>query len=263
MGLILYDPKYNSQKPTTIEYIAELSGQSVEELLEYKRQIKKVKKIKCYIIDEEDITLKLRKQLYAKEVYKNEAWKEVEGSGGIYKVSSAGRFKRVSKSNPEGRYILPFFQNRKRSKYISEDKRPLIKVKFKGVYNDFYAARIVAYHFCNIHDEDKDKKYINYTEKDFDKLVVYHKNGIVYDNNASNLVILDRQDLNKKIGKNNKGKRTIVCRCAKSNRVIDYYNSSREAAKALYIGKTTIQDALNKKRLNPVVVGRYLFEYED
>lgn len=30
MGLILYDPKYNSQKPTTIEYIAELSGQSVE-----------------------------------------------------------------------------------------------------------------------------------------------------------------------------------------------------------------------------------------
>ena len=264
MGVILYDARYNMKKHTTYEEVAELLRVDKQYLYNYKAKKQKLPGVKCYLLDETATRNEFR-ELYEKEVFKNEVWKEIEGSDGKYLISNFGRFKRIYKSNPDGKFVLPYFV-KNRGKYGDTDNKQFIKVMFRGKYDDYYVSRLVAYHFVEIfYDGDRvgEGKALKYKNYKFDDLIVIHKNGLLYDNYHGNLEFLDQQDFNKKITRINKIKKrnNIVCKDAQTGEVVGYYTSTRDAAKELYVGKTTVQEGLKTGR---IVVGRYKFEhYED
>lgn len=260
MGVILYDARYNMKKHTTYEEVAELLRVNKQYLYNYKAKKQKLPGVKCYLLDV-DATRNEFRELYEKEKFKNEVWKEIEGSEGKYLISNYGRFKRIYKSHPEGRFVLPYFV-KKRGRYGDCDKKQFIKVTFKGKYDDYYVSRLVAYHFVDIfYDSDiiSAGKPIRYKNYKFDDLYVIHKNGLLYDNYHLNLEFLDKQDFRKKVAKINKIKHgsNIVCKDVETGKVIGYYTSTRDAAENLYLGKTTVHYGLVKGR---VVAGRYKFE---
>lgn len=261
MSLYLYDPRYNLKTETTYDKLEKLFGISKNSLASHKSQYLKIKK-RYYLIDDK-VTIGKIKELYTKEIFKNEIWKEIEGSEGKFLVSDYGRFKRIYKSSPGGKLLLPYFINSRKN----NRNKQYIKVKFKGVYKEYNIARLVAYHFVDIYytrdsliRKSKAEKYKYYN---YDELTVYHKNEIVYDNNACNLEWLDREDLLKKTAHKCKTKGTIVAKDASTGEIIDYFRSSREAAEKLYICKKAVLDSLNHKWKTNIAAGTYIFEYED
>ena len=177
MGIILYDARYNMKKHTTYEEVAELLRVDKQYLYNYKAKKQKLPGVKCYLLDETATRNEFR-ELYENEVFKNESWKEIEGSDGKYLISNYGRFKRIYKSSPNGKFVLPYFV-KGRGKYGDTDNKQFIKVTFRGKYDDYYVSRLVAYHFVDIFyngdriGEGKALKYKNYKfKKHTDKLIV-------------------------------------------------------------------------------------------
>ena len=163
MGVILYDARYNMKKHTTYEEVAELLRVDKQYLYNYKAKKQKLPGVKCYLLDIDAPRNEFR-ELYEKEVFKNEVWKEIEGSDGKYLISNFGRFKRIYKSNPDGKFVLPYFV-KNRGKYGDTDNKQFIKVMFRGKYDDYYVSRLVAYHFVEIfYDGDRvgEGKALNY-----------------------------------------------------------------------------------------------------
>lgn len=256
MGLYIYDARYNLKTETTYEKLVDMFEMKKSALQTYKNKKQKIKKI-FYLIDN-DTTTKELKEFYRKESFENETWKFIEGSNNEFLISNYGRFKRIYKSYPEGKFIMPYFINRKRN--INKNKQ-FIKVKFKNEYKEQNVARLVAYHFVDIFRETgKAMKYKNYT---YDDLVVFHKNGLIYDNYHQNLEWLDRYDLAKKSAYKSRGGRTIVAIDAQTNEIIDYFKSTREVEKNLPISKQAVSDSLNHRWKTNIVGGKYIFKYED
>lgn len=249
--VILYDARYNKKEKTNYEKLKEVFEMTTSQLYRAKTHRTKINKI-WYVMDIKATKQEFR-ELYIKEKFYNEAWKVIEGSDDKFLVSNYGRFKSINKSYPNGKFILPFIVQRETNK---NNNKQFIKVKFLGKYTAHNVARIVAYHFVDVFQERKHDKYKN---KNYSELIVYHKNGMVYDNYHGNLEWLDREDLSK---------RTVMIKCkhpivaidADTGELIGYYNSTRDAANKLPISKTAVQTALKE---NKVVGGRYIFEYDD
>lgn len=261
MSLYLYDPRYNLKTETTYEKIAELFETTKGNLASYKSKKRKINK-KYYIIDE-NTSKKELKEFYSKEKFDNEVWKDIEGSEGQFIISNYGRFKKLYKSIPEGKFLLPYFIS---GRNCNKNKQ-FIKVKFKGDYKEYSVARLVAYHFVDIYytsdtivRKSKDDKYKSYK---YDDLTVYHKNELIYDNYAGNLEWLDREDLAKKTAHKSKTKGTIVAKDATTGEVIDYYRSTRDVEKHLYVSRQAVSDSLNHKWKTNIVSGTYMFEYDE
>lgn len=257
MTLYLYDPRYNLKTETSYEKLEGLFEINRRSLASYKSR--KIKVIGKYYLIDDKTTKKEIKELYAKERFKNEVWKEIEGSEGEYLISDQGRVKRICKSIPKGKFLLPVMNSKKNKIYI--------RVKFKGVFKRHSIARLVAYHFVDIYytrdtiiRKSKAEKYRYYTH---DELVVYHKNEISYDNCASNLEWLDRSDAAKKTAYKSQFKGTIVAKDALTEEIIGYYRSAREVARNLYVSRQAVADSLRRKWKTNVVAGTYIFEYED
>ena len=260
--MYLYDARYNLKTETTYEKLSSMFSISKSNLASYKSKKRKIKKY-YYLVDD-DISAKELKQLYSTIEFKDEVWKVIEGSDDKFLISNYGRFKRLYKNNPDGKFIMPYYITRK----INGNKnKQFIKVKFQNKYKEQSVSRLVAYHFVDIFFEPdgwdkkgKDLKYKNYT---FDDVVVYHKNGLVHDNYHGNLEFLDRADLAKKTAHKSKGGRTIVAIDALTNEVIDYFRSTRHVEKYLPVSKQAVSDSLNRVWKTNIVGGRYKFVYED
>ena len=253
--MYLYDIRYNLKTETSYEKVSKIFGITISTLRSCKSNRTRFRKY-YYLIDK-DTKLGEIKKLYSGYKIKLETWKEVEGSEGEYIISNYGRFKKINKSNPEGKFILPFVV--KRQKDVNRNKQ-FVKIKFKGEYKNHSVSRLVAYHFVNIYDNDlyarkKDDKYKYYKHDD---LIVYHKNGLIHDNYHGNLEWLDRIDLGKISGQRRYHGKSIVAKDVEGN-IIDYFESTRHAAANLPISKTSVQTSLNK---GVVVGGIYKFEYD-
>lgn len=255
MTLYLYDPRYNLKKETTYDKLSGIFGLEKSTLMVKKSRKIKISK-KYYIISDETTVQEIR-QMYEVEEFKNEVWKFIEGSDETFYISNYGRFRRVYKKHPKGKFILPYY--RKKGEEKNNRNKQLIKCKFKGIYKEYSVARLVAYHFVDIYYEGKNLKYTNY---EFEDLAVYHKNGILHDNYHYNLEFLDREDLGKKTAYRSKGGKTIVAIDALTNEIIDYFKSTRDVERHLPISKQAVSDHLNGKRKNTIAGGRYLFRYE-
>lgn len=258
--LYLYDARYNLKTETTLEKISKLLKKKEIDL---SRDINTLEKVKKWYIVDESVDVKELKKLYEKEVFKNEVWKVIEGSDDKFLVSNYGRFKRIYKNSPNRKFIMPYYQTRKVN--VNKNKQ-FIKVKFKEVYKEYSVSRIVAYHFVEIFYDGygftSESKPIKYKNKKFEDLVVYHKNGLVYDNYHANLEFLDREDLAKKTAHKSKGGRTIVAIDAETGDIIDYFKSTRHVEANLPVSKQAVSDSLNKVWKTNIVGGKYIFEYE-
>ncbi|MGL5718003.1 MAG: hypothetical protein ACRCX2_33680 [Paraclostridium sp.] len=253
--LYLYDARYNLKKETSYSNIASLLKKNVEI---NKTQIKK----DFYIIDD-NVTKDQLIEMYGKVKYKNEAWTVVEGSDNKFLVSTQGRFKKITKTNPDGIYVMPKLVERESKK--NRNKNTLfIHLTFKGERKLYIAARIVAYHFVDIFYDARGigggGKPLKYKNMKHEELIVYHKNGLAYDNYCDNLEWIDRIDFNKKMSSskgNRLDDRIIVARDAKTREIIDEYNSLREAARNLPISQSSVHRSIKCKA---IVGGMYIFE---
>lgn len=257
MTLYLYDARYNLKTETTYKKLSGLFGIKQNVLSSYKYDKRKIRGI-YYIVDDKATTKEL-KSLYIKEKFENEVWKVIEGSDDTFLVSNYGRFKRRYKNSPNGKFIMPYYINRKTN---TNKHKQFVKVKFKGVYREYNVARLVAYHFVDIFDPSG-SKYVKYKDYTYDDLVVYHKNEVVYDNYHNNLEWLTRKDLAKKTAHKNKKGRTIIAIDAETDEIIDYFNSTRHVADNLPVSKSAVSDSLNFRWRTNIVGGKYIFKYEE
>ncbi|MGL5328950.1 MAG: NUMOD4 domain-containing protein [Peptostreptococcaceae bacterium] len=261
MQLYLYDPRYNLKTETDyikIIGLCRVTGATIDLCINKDKKISS----RYYVIDE-SFTKKEIRNLYEKEVFKDEHWKEIEGSEGEFLISNYGRFKRIYNKYPKGKFLLPYFS----SKRSCNKHKQHIKVKFKGVYREYPVARLVAYHFVDIYytsdsiiKKSKDPKYKKYTYND---VSAYHKNGLMYDNYVGNLEWLDKQDVAKKTAHKSKTKGTIVAIDVITGEIIDYFRSTREVEKNLYISRQAVSDSLNNKWKTNVACGTYIFKYDE
>src|SRR5699024_2372277 len=97
MAMYLYDPRYNTSQPITYDKIEAITGIKKGTLMTYKSRRLLIKSINCYIIDDKT-PLKVRKELYAKQVIENEIWRPINHQ---YSVSDHGRFKKKNKNGKE------------------------------------------------------------------------------------------------------------------------------------------------------------------
>lgn len=159
-----------------------------------------------------------RKQII---VYVNEKWKEICNSN--YEVSNYGRFRRKYKY--KYRYLKTF---RKGSLQI-------IKLTIKGKAKDYNVAKLVVESFVR---------------KLKDNEVVYHRNGIISDNQLSNLEITTRSDAGKRTGWQSHRKGIVML---DSEGIISkVFKGTRDAADKLFISRQTVSDYCNGKVSKPM-----------
>ena len=249
--IYIYDPLYNLKTETSYEYLRDLFKIEVDRLLEIKEQ-KTLIKGRYRIIDDETSKVDIKKY-YSSFKIKNEAWKDVKGSDGLYKISNYGRVKRIFKSSPEGKFVLPYFKygsGKKTTEKTHRERIHFIKLKFKGKQGEFILARIVAYHFLEIP---------NYPGKTFDDLVVLHKNQILHDNYHNNLMIVDKTTSARING--NLGGHRILATNTHTGEILGSFTSINKAAKEFQISPTTVIDILQDKWEECFTASKYSFEY--
>ncbi|MFE4522169.1 NUMOD4 domain-containing protein [Cytobacillus firmus] len=216
--LYLYDPRTNILAETTFDYVLNIAGVTKSSLRSMMSKRSKLAKINCYLVDEK-ITLAERKDWYIKEKYHQEVWKEIEGSDGKFLISSYGRVQRVYKKHNS--YILPFLHR----------KHLMVKVWFKGKYQQVKTGHLVANHFLN---------------KPKPGEVLHHKNGIVTDDFVGNLEYISKKELGRKTAHKAKA-RPVVKIDPVTFDVIDEYRSSREAGRQNYRSYQSVLDNCNKR----------------
>lgn len=175
---------------------------------------------------------------FTKEELDSEQWKLINWSNGTYYVSNLGRVKKQYKHSS---YVLtPYFKN---SSKKSSNKRTLFVKIFtdnntkensnKRNFKQVMVHQLVAEYFLRM--------------KPSEKHVLYHMNGVITDNRAFNLKWVTKKELGKLTGGKTKKVRGIVKVDPDTREVIDFYKTSRQAAKENYCSYQTILDSCNGK----------------
>ena len=89
--------------------------------------------------------------------------------------------------------------------------------------------------------------------------VIYHKNGIRFDNHVENLGYITRAELGKKTA--HKSKCRAVFKIDQDGNEIEIYRSAREAAKKNYMSYQTVIDRCNHKVKNEYFSADYTFRW--
>ncbi len=147
-----------------------------------------------------------------------EYWVMVPGSV-KYQVSNYGNVRKILKSG----------KTRPIKTYRKHDKCNVVKVDFQGKYGEHVVHTIVAAAFL---------------EKPEPKLVLWHKNGLKFDDYAGNLEWITRQELGRRTGGKNDTCIPVLKIDRKSGEIIDFYKSIREAARNNYISTESICEVI-------------------
>lgn len=230
--LYIYDAKYNLKTITTYEKVADITGSTKNTLASLKCKGKKLPRLKdCYLIDG-DTNINQLRRWYEDVKFKNEVWKPIDD---IYQISNYGRLKKKYKKYSEGKFVLPYCRIKKYK------TKMILKIHNKEIF----VHKLVAQYFV---------------ENIFNHKNVYHKNGILHDNYHMNLAYISREELGKLTGYKSNKNSSIIAIDNETNEIIDWFRSTREAAKKLFTNRQSISDWLNGK--TKVVSGMYRFEYE-
>ena len=147
-----------------------------------------------------------------------EYWVMVPGST-KYQVSNYGSFRRILKSG----------KTKPIKTYRRHDRYNAVKVDFKGKYGEQIVPNIVATAFL---------------EKPEPELVLWHKNGLKFDDYAGNLEWITRQELGRKTGSLCRQTIPVLQLDLKTNEVINFYRSIRQAARENYISAESICEVI-------------------
>lgn len=235
--LYLYDPKTNILTETSYQYLSELTGKSIQNLMSYKSRKLKITNINCYLADE-NTALKQRKEWYSRESYKDETWKTIVGSDDLYLISNYGRVKRIYKTKTK--FLLPI--HKKKIGCLE------IKVPYKGVFAPYRISTLVAHHFL--------------PERQLGE-ILSHKNSIKTDNFAGNLEYTTREKHGAKYGSITRNK-PVVQLNKDTLEVIDEFRSAREAGRNCYLSYQAVLDNCHKKsKTSGGFIFMFLDEYEN
>lgn len=247
--LYLYDALYNVKEETTIEFLQGLFKITEEEIHRLK-EAKKPHKSRWYIIDN---TIKKNEIHAFQNSYKNrdELWRELKGSNGLYQISNYGRFKKFDEKNPKGIIVrtraklnIPktkLGDTNTWDKKVIRNKRRYVTLKIDGKEKEFLVARLVAEHFLG----EAYQKGFNIND-----YCVLHKNNILYEDYFGNLYFSKKEVENKNVYKNRKANLSVVC--LNTGKELGPFTSINRAAKELGCWTTQICDILNKNKENCV-----------
>lgn len=147
-----------------------------------------------------------------------EYWVMVPGSV-KYQVSNYGNVRKILKSG----------KTRPIKTYRKHDKCNVVKVDFQGKYGEHVVHTIVAAAFL---------------EKPEPKLVLWHKNGLKFDDYAGNLEWITRKELGKRTGGRTDKCISVLQMDRNTGEVINFYKSIREAARNNYISAESICEVI-------------------
>ena len=147
-----------------------------------------------------------------------EYWVMVPGSM-KYQVSNYGNVRKILKSG----------KTRPIKTYRKHDKCNVVKVDFQGKYGEHVVHTIVAAAFL---------------EKPEPKLVLWHKNGLKFDDYAGNLEWITRKELGKRTGGRTDKCISVLQMDRNTGEVINFYKSIREAARNNYISAESICEVI-------------------
>ena len=154
-------------------------------------------------------------------VYPNEIWKSILNSK--YEISNYGRVRKFYKYNY--RHLKTF---RKGSIQI-------VKLTINGKGKDYNVAKLVVEAFVS---------------KLKDNEVVYHKNGVIADNELSNLEILTRTEAGRRTGWQSRRKGIVMLN--DEGIISRIFKGTRDAADKLFISRQTVSDYCNGKVEKPM-----------
>lgn len=165
-------------------------------------------------------------------------WKDIKGHNGKYQVSYEGDIRRLYKSG----------KTRKLNPYFKQNARQILFVGLTkdGVKKEIAVHSIVAEAFLNPPKEGE---------------VLYHVNGLITDNWASNLEYIDRVKLGKMTGA--QSRRKGVVKIDSNGEEVDFYPSARQAARENFMSYQTIIDRCNRKVKSPFAPDGYAYAWED
>lgn len=165
-------------------------------------------------------------------------WRDVEGYNGRYQVSYYGKVRSVYKNGTTR--LLTLNPKHQRNNGL------IVRLSKDGRRKEYYVHSLVAWAFLGKANNGE---------------VVYHKNGVLTDNIATNLKYITRQDLGKITGA--KGRRRPVAKIDAKGDIIDFYSSARKAAQANYLSYQTVIDRCNGKVKSALAPDGYAYAWED
>lgn len=92
--------------------------------------------------------------------------------------------------------------------------------------------------------------------------VLYHKNGVLSDDELSNLGMIKREELGKLTGTRNDCSVTVV-KIDSNGEIVDFYKSVREAGRQNHMSYQTILDRINGKTKGLYAPDGYVYVKED
>ncbi|MDD3251795.1 MAG: HNH endonuclease [Lachnospiraceae bacterium] len=157
---------------------------------------------------------------------KPDIWKDVQGYNGKYQVSYAGEIRRVYDSG-KTRTLHPF-KKAESGRKIYRD-RLMVNITGENAKRKTHLMhQLVAAAFL---------------PEVPNGCVIFHINGVVTDNYASNLGFITKKELGKKTGHISNAK--AVVKIDKTGEFVDTWRSAREAAKDCFMSYQTIIDRCN------------------
>lgn len=206
-----------------IQEISEIFGKSVGSINSsvYSRRIVRPFNV---AFSRKIFTLKDRVYFYNRLKLENEIWKEINKTNGKYLISNYGRIKKVQKKSEK--LLLTYTRK--------EGTRHFVKIKIDGKIKTIQVDHTVAEHFIR-------KKRAGE--------VLIHKNGINDDNHANNLSFQSQSEFVSRFVRKNYGKK-VVHICSETRRIINEYDSAREAGRNTHYSYQAICDYCNKKHKN-------------
>lgn len=179
---------------------------------------------------------------FSREELDQEKWELIESSNNYY-ISNLGRVKRKYKTKE--RLLTPYFKSSARKN--SNRNTLFIKIKFNnGKTKEIAVHHLVAKYFL----PPKPKGW-----------KCWHKNGVLTDNRHINLQWIHPQVLGEKTGGRTQKVKGIYKICPITKKIVDWYKTSREAAKKNFCSYQTILDSCNGKTKRNCT--GYLFRWAD
>ena len=236
--LFLFDPYSLMKRETNYKELMELTEQSMASLSSYKTRGRIIKRLNAYLVDEFATLSDLRK-LANSVTIKDEVWARVPGFPNT--VSTYGRVR----SDRNNDFMIP---------YISRAGHLTIRLKRDKKTVTIPIHRLVALVFIEKDKECKGLYYLNCGSRDEDLLelmkqntdCVVHRNGKLFDNRVVNLIWSNRGEI-RKLTSHSGNSIPVLKICAKTGRILDFYESIAAAGAENFINPNAIGNCIKGK----------------
>lgn len=165
-------------------------------------------------------------------------WRDIIGYEGMYQVSYEGKVRRIYKNGKIKELNLYTKKNHREVLYAGLNKNRIKK--------EVQVHILVAQAFLG---EPKEGE------------VIYHVNGLLKDNWASNLKYIDRKKLGQITGP--RSRRKTVAKINSDGEIVEVYPSARQAGRENFMSYQTVIDRCNRKVKSPFASDGYAYAWED